>query len=281
MNGISPAGIFINTNNTIYVVDQANNQILMWLEGDINPTKTISGNLNTPYGLFVTMSDDIYVDNGILNHRLDKWTSNATNSTPVMYVDSACYNVFIDMNDNLYCSEYFLHQVLMKSLNSGINESTVAAGTGCPGMASHMLYKPFGIFVDIYLNLYVADAGNSRIQMFPVGELNGITKVGYGAPGTNSLVWPSGIIVDDDGYLFILDHPRVVRSGPSGFQCLVGCLGTGLASYKMSQPSYFSFDSYGNIFVVDSGNTRVQKFFLATNSCGKYDKIYSKVVRKV
>jgi hypothetical protein len=254
------------------VADQTHNRIVMWLEGSINFTKIISGGLNTPYSLFVTIAGDIYVNNGYMSGRVDKWTSNATNSTPAMYVSSACFGLFIDVYDNLYCSICVHHQVVMKSLQSSVSTSAIVAGTGCAGSASNMLDCPEGIFVDINLNLYVADSNNNRIQFFVAGQLIGTTKAGNGTSGTISLAFPTGITLDADGYLFIVDsnNNRVVGSGPNGFRCLVGCSGTGLASNQLAHPQTLSFDSYGNMFITDRANDRIQKFLLATNSCSKF-----------
>jgi hypothetical protein len=254
------------------VADQTHNRVVMWLEGSINFTKIISGGLNTPYSLFVTIASDIYVDNGQSNGRVDKWTSNATNSTAAMYVSVACYGLFIDVFDNLYCSMYYLNQVVMKSFQSSVSTSTTVAGTGCAGSASDMLARPVEIFVDINLNLYVADSNNNRIQFFTAGQLNGITKAGNATSGNISLSQPTGITLDADGYLFIVDsdNSRIVGSGPNGFRCLVGCSGGGSASNQLSLPFTLSFDSYGNMFVTDYGNSRIQKFLLATNSCSKF-----------
>jgi hypothetical protein len=248
-------------------------RILMWLEGSINFTKIISGDLNNPYSLFVTIAGDIYVDNG-QNGRIDMWTSNATNSTPVMYVNSTCYGLFIDVYDNLYCSMFVLHQVVMKLRNNSTNTSTIIAGTGCPGSASNMLNNPVGIFVDTNLNLYIADSDNNRIQFFMVGQLSGTTIAGNGV--SISLHYPTGITLDADGYLFIVDsyNNRIVGSEPNGFRCLVGCSGNaGSGSNQLWFPQTLSFDSYGNMFVTDYSNNRIQKFLLATNSCGKCDII--------
>jgi hypothetical protein len=253
------------------VADQTHNRIVMWLEGSINFTKMISGGLNNPHSLFVTIAGDIYVDNGYTNGQVDKWTSNATNSTPAMYVSSSCYGLFIDVYDNLYCSVKSNHQVVMKSPDSNASTSAIVAGTGCSGSASNMLYNPYGIFVDINLNLYIADSGNNRIQFFIAGQLSGTTVAGNGV--SISLSQPTGITLDADGYLFIVDsyNNRVVGSGPNGFRCLVGCSGSGSASNQLSLPHTLSFDSYGNMFVTDSSNNRIQNFLLATNSCGKCD----------
>jgi hypothetical protein len=254
------------------VADQTHNRIVMWLEGSINVTKIISDDLLQPHSVFVTIAGDIYVDNG-WNGRIDRWASNATNSTPAMYVSSSCYGLFIDIYDNLYCSMHDLHQVVMKSLHSSISMSTIVAGTGCLGSASNMLFNPIGIFVDINLNLYVADAHNNRIQFFIAGQLNGTTIAGNGTSGNISLHQPTGITLDADGYLFIVDNAnsRIVGSGPNGFRCLVGCFfGSGPASNQLSTPFTLSFDGYGNMFVTDYGNSRIQKFLLATNSCSKF-----------
>jgi DNA-binding beta-propeller fold protein YncE len=252
------------------MADQADNRIVMWLEGSINFTKIISGGFNSPYSLFVTITGNIYVDNGE-NGRVDMWTSNATNSTPAMYVGSTCYGIFIDVYDNLYCSMTGLHQVVMKSFYTSVSTSKIVAGTGCSGSASDMLFYPRGIFVDINLNLYVADYSNNRIQFFPGGQLSGTTIAGNGV--SISLHGPSGITLDADGYLFIVDsyNNRIVASGPYGFRCLVGCSeNASSASNQLWFPQTLSFDSYGNMFVIDWENSRIQKFLLATNSCSKF-----------
>src|ERR1700722_11922863 len=103
--GLQPAGIFVNTNNTIYVADRQNGRVLIWHNGSSTPTGNISGNLINPWSLFVTMDGSIYVDNGDFNNRVDKWVLNATNSEPVMHVNTSCTGLFvIDFNNTLYCS---------------------------------------------------------------------------------------------------------------------------------------------------------------------------------
>ena len=74
-------------------------------------------------------------------------------------------------------------------------------------------------------------------------------------------------------YLFIVDsnNHRIVAQGLNGFQCLVGCSNIpGSASNQLNYPWILSFDSYGNIFVSDRGNSRIQKFNLIVNLDGKW-----------
>ena len=151
-------------------------------------------------------------------------------------------------------------------------EPTYVAGTGCAGYRPHLLYFPRGIFVTINFDLYVADAGNDRIQLFRSGQLNGTTIVGKEAMGTIQLHGPTAVMLDADGYLFILDcdNSRIVRSGPQDFGCVIGCEdGWGSGPHQLRRPQSMAFDSHGNIFVVDTDNSRVQKFLVSPDSCSK------------
>ncbi len=73
--GDYPRAIFVNTNNTIYVANRQNNQILVWNEGSESPTKIVSGNFTGPNSTFVTSNGDIYIDDGEENGRVQKWIS--------------------------------------------------------------------------------------------------------------------------------------------------------------------------------------------------------------
>jgi len=136
-----------------------------------------------------------------------------------------------------------------------------------------MLNALWGIFVDTNFDLYVADTDNHRIQLFKPGELNATTLVGREISGTIALAGPCGIVLDANKYLFIVDryNHRIVGQDSNGFRCLVGCSGSsGLESNQLNKPYALSFDSYGNMFVSDEPNHRIQKFILTRNSCGTY-----------
>jgi sugar lactone lactonase YvrE len=163
-----------------------------------------------------------------------------------------------------------------KSLNDPVMTSVIVAGTGIEGPTSNELSGPVGIFVDVNLDLYVADCANDRIQLFQPEESNGITVAGSTSLyPTISLNCPSGIVLDAEKYLFIVDQDsqRIVGSSPNGFRCLVGCYGEGSQSNQLNYPFSFSFDSSGNMFVSDQYNHRIQRFLLTENSFGKVKKI--------
>ncbi|CAF3900634.1 unnamed protein product [Adineta steineri] len=151
-----------------------------------------------------------------------------------------------------------------------MTSNRVAAGTGIRGSASSQLNSPRGVFVDVNLDLYVADCYNHRVQLFQSGESNGITVAGSGSLNpTIILRCPSGIILDGNKYLFIVDYgnDRIISSGSSGFRCLFGCYGSGSQSNELNYPSSLSFDRFGNMFVTDSFNHRIQKFQYLEESC--------------
>ena len=265
--------IFIDTNNSFYLAERSFSQVDIWFETSTYPDRTLSYGLYYPSGVFVTTNGDVYVDNGFNNSRVDKWTPNATIPVTAMIIPDSCFGLHVDLFDNIYCSINMYHQVMKGSLNGSANNSIVVAGTGVNGSSSTMLDTPRGIVVDRLFNFYVADCGNNRIQFFQPGNLTGTTVAGVTAAGTISLQCPTGVTLDGGGYLFIVDgeHHRVVGQSSNGFRCVVGCTNTsGSAPNQLSYPRSLSFDSYGNLYVLDRSNNRVQQFILQNNTCGEF-----------
>lgn len=232
----------------------------------------ISGDFIRPSSLFASLAGDVYIDNGYTHNRIDKSIRSTANISTILNINGSCYGLFIDNNATLYSSLENLHQVMKTSLNDDSNITIIAAGNGTPALSSNTLDSPHGIFVDTNFNLYVADFGNNRIQLFQSDKTNGTTVAGNGTPSTIALTRPTDVVLDGQGYLFIVDsyNHRIVGSGPNGFRCVAGCSMTnGSAATQLNYPQSMAFDRFGNIFVTDRDNNRIQKFLLQTNSCGK------------
>lgn len=268
--GTNAYGFYINTNNTVYVVDRDRYLIQVLFEG-LNSPRTLNLTASSyPTSLFVTDTEDIYIGTNI---GIEKRTLSSAGVISTLNTSGKCFDLFIDRNDSLYCSLPSIHQVIKRSLNSSDSQTNIIAGTGCSGFLPNMLNYPYGIFVHINFSLYVADSSNHRIQLFLPGQVNAITIAGYGAQGTITLHYPRDVTLDGNDNLFIVDgsNNRVVASLSTGFRCIVGCSGIGApASDRLNGPWAMGFDSYGNICVLDQINHRIQKFLLASNSCGKY-----------
>ncbi|CAF2932429.1 unnamed protein product [Rotaria sp. Silwood2] len=245
--GQKPTGLFVNDQDVVYAANRENGQILLWNNTLSTPTRIISTNSTSPWSLFVTIDGDIYADHGSNNGHVNKWTFNATQSEIVMNVHGWCTGLFIDNNNHLYCSSMTNHRVVTTALNNGQSAPVVVAGTGCPGPVPNMLDHPHGIFVDDQFNLYVADTDNNRIELFAPGQKNAITLAGFGAMVYFILNRPTSIVLDGDGYLFIVEsqNHRIIRSVPNGFKCLVGCSGSsGKTSKQLDYPQTMAFGHY-------------------------------------
>jgi hypothetical protein len=102
--GTHPFAVFVDNNNTVYVSDQVNSRVQVWLEGSVTPTRTLSDySLIQPLGLFVTNNGDIFVAYSS-NNQVNKWSWNTTSSVPVVNFSAACFGLFINKNNDLYCS---------------------------------------------------------------------------------------------------------------------------------------------------------------------------------
>ncbi len=247
---------------------------------------------------FVTINGDIYVNDDKTIYRTTK--SITSPETIVRNVSSRCIDLFIDFTNTLYCSMKHENKVVKFLLEYEPKEEILVAGNETGEATSYSLQYPHGIFVDIELNLYVADSGNNRIQLFRYGSTNGTTVAGNRALKEFGLNYPTGIVLDADGYLFIIDrnNRRIIRSEINGFICIIGCPEpNGLYFYSsffnniyysfsydshahhgLHGPHVLWFDSYGNLFVLDHehepiNNCRVQKFSLSTNSCGMFKSV--------
>lgn len=233
------------------------------------PTENVSISTSKPWNVFVTDDNIYYGYEWNSTNGIRKLTSNHIS---VLETCLYCYDIFVDIYNNIYCSLNSGHQVIRKSLNNGSDRVQVVAGTGYAGSTSYTLDGAGGIFVDTNSDLYVADHFNSRVQLFPSGQLEGITVVGSGSYSpTITLNRPTGVILDANKYLFVVDYmnDRIVGDGLFGFRCLVGCNGSGPGSDQLQRPRSMSFDSFGNMFVADELNHRIQKFTLMFNSCSR------------
>jgi sugar lactone lactonase YvrE len=272
-----PRGIFVDNEDRVYVSFVGSSQrISIWSNDGINVDRNISDNTSDSCSLFVTPNGDIYIDNAA-NSRIDRRTVNDTESLiEISTGNNSCFGLFVDINDTLYCSISELHKVLKRSLKYNETEWILAAGNDTKGNASDRLHRPHGIFVDNDLSLYVADCENNRIQLFKPGDPNGTTIEDKDEP----LDCPAGVVLDNGRNLYVVDNRNhrivVFEYNFNICRCLIGCGKTpGLSSDQLDSPIGMSFDREGNIYVSDTANLRIQKFFRITQSCGKYINVLS------
>lgn len=247
-------------------------RIIIWQNQSVLTTRNISVQSQARTRIFVTSTGDIYMSAGYNQVQILR-TNNSTSVMTFIPENATCWSLFVDLDDSLYCSMKEHHRVIRKFGNSHENDSTMVAGNGSRGSTANLLNEPHGIFVNAKFELYVADSKNGRIQRFSPNNSTGTTVAGEGVPGCVSLWYPVEIMLDADNNLYIaeLSLHRIVRAGPDGCRCLVGCWGVnGSEMHHLNWPRTLSFDRSGNIYVADTRNQRIQNFSLANNACGMY-----------
>ncbi|CAF1264590.1 unnamed protein product [Adineta ricciae] len=265
-----PSGLFVTKRDLVYVTQRDTGRIRILVNSSWSETTLSAGYHMNSSSIFVSTNNDIFVDNGDTVGQVDKWTANQNICTPAMYVNSSCYDLFVDITNSLYCSIQSQHKVVKRWLAENDTILTTVAGNGTADLKPNRLSQPAGIFVHMNLRLYVADYGNDRIQLFLFGEINGSTIAGNKSTNyTITLNGPTDVLLNEQNYLFIVDsnNHRIVRSGPNGFYCIIGCNGSGSSSNQLSYPDRMAFDRNGSIFVTDTGNSRIQKFSISTLRC--------------
>lgn len=246
----------------------------MWFGDHTQPSRTIDSNTSTPYSIFVTGTNEIYVDAGAQDKKVKRLMENRGYYGHVMEVEGTCTGLFVDINNTIYCSLVHHHKVIKRLSNHNISKNIIAAGNGSNLSTPYTLNQPYGIFVDLQLKLYVADRHNDRIQVFQPGNLTGQTILGNGSDKLVQLNDSIAILVNSYEDMFILESNghRLSRLLLNDFNCIIGCDSPGGSqSNQLSFPTTFSFDTHGNIFVMDWGNNRIQKFLINIHSCSKFN----------
>src|SRR6185369_9903081 len=150
------------------------------------------------------------------------------------------------------------------------------SGDGGPAINAGL--TPFGIAVDATGNIFIADFLNSRIRRVDrsgiITTVAGSGNIGFsgdGGPATRAnLTGPTDVAVDAAGNIFIADagNHRIrrvdIRTG-----IITTVAGSGIAGFSgdggratsanLNIPFGVSIDGAGNLFIADTGNSRVRR----------------------
>jgi uncharacterized repeat protein (TIGR03803 family) len=253
----SPGGVAVDAFGNVFIADSANNRIRQ--VGTNGIITTVVGN-----GTAGTNGDGGQAASAELNDPQD---------------------VVLDGYGNLYIADSLNNRIRMVGTNGII---TTVAGNGKQGFAGDggqatnaEMYQPYGLALDGYGNMFIADFHNSRIRKVAT---NGIitTVAGNGTNGflgdngqaTNAeMHFPFGVAVDVYGNLYIADYSnnRIRKVGTNGIITTVAGNGTGgylgdgglATSAELSSPGGVALDAFGDLLIADYHNNRIR--MVATN----------------
>jgi sugar lactone lactonase YvrE len=183
--------------------------------------------------------------------------------------------VAADSAGRLYVSDRGRHRVTR--WDEGADGSHALALTwgkadGTAGAGSGELGDPVALALDrVQRQLYVAEAGNRRVQRFDLDTADGAPRVLWAPAVDGGPALPAGLAVDPRGDVFLADgdHARVLRATPyeedgAPLTATPRLLGEPWRSRahlaRMAAPACVLFDADGRLLVSDTGNRRVLRF---------------------
>lgn len=285
-----PSDIAVDSLGNLYVADRDNNRVVRF---------------NKPFGTVdaATGAGDRTAD-GVFGQT--NFTTSAVGNGGVDKLNAPA-GLTVDSSNNLYVADASNSRVLRyANANTVTTPGPSAVGVfGQPnftgfgnGTSNINFINPENLVIDGANNLYVSDAGNSRVLRF--ANANIVTTPGPSAVGVfgqidftvgaanqggtttaNTLNVPTGLALDSSGRLYVSDNfnnrvlrydaPTTITTGtPSvAATAVLGQAGSfttttvnngGVSSQSLRSPAGLAFDTSGNLYVADSKNSRVLRF---------------------
>ncbi len=292
-----PRGIAIDPNGNIWVTDASNNRLEKFdaegkYLGQFLEAGTGNGNASEPLGIRVDQAGDLYVSEAggrvqVFNAAGEYLTQFGSAGSgagqlniPLHLALDPAGSIWVVDNDNQ------VERWRAQSPSPAFSLSFGSKGTGAGQFTT-----PSSVATDSAGNLWVVDRANARIEKFNAkGEF--LSQFGTKGSGAGQLSSPWGIALDPSGNVWVTDttNARVVEFNGKGE--FVATFGTNVNKTKveadgsvaeknlctaasknvcqagvagslegqMKQPMGITASPGGNLFVVEKGNGRVEKF---------------------
>jgi hypothetical protein len=242
-----------------------------------------AGQFETPRGVATDPSGDVYVaDSG--NERIDEFSAAGA------FIKAYGWGV--------------------RDGASSFETCTSTCKAGLQGRGAGQLYVPTSVATDSSGDVYVADSDNIRIDEFSAGgafikaygwgvsdgasqfeTCTGTCQAGIAGHGVGQLYGPEGVATDSSGDVYVADYGNAridefsaagtfikaygwgVSDGAKQFEtCTSKCQGgsDGEQAGQLYGPEGVATDPSGDVYVADSGQTRIDEF----SAAGAFIKAY-------
>lgn len=258
-----PRGIARNTSGHLYVTEIGGDRVLKFsATGDVldswGTLGVSAGQFNNPMDVAVDTAGNVYVvEQG--NHRVQKFTADGDFLVQwgTQGAGEGQFNmpggIAVDGSNNVWVADGENHRIQKFSSGGGFLAQYGSKGTG-----EGQFKTPTDIAFDSTGNVYVAEYGNKRVQKLTstgsyLLEWDGDGETAFG------LLW--GLVRVADGILVVDALSRGSVQAYTEQGAYLWSRGRGSAEPGiLSIPSGVFVTGNGKVFVVDAGNSRIQKF---------------------
>ncbi len=222
-------------------------------------TETITGLSSISNGQFGVENGSLKVNVSKINPGVQGYFSHflpKDSSLPV----SMPYGVAVGPDSSIYVTDINNHRIQKFSKNGDILTQWGSYGNIWYGGSDGQFNSPMGIAIGVDGSVYVADAGNCRIQKF---DSNGNFIAKWGSYGSNNgqFNYPRGVAISSDGSIYVADtkNHRIQKFDSNGnFIAKWGSNGSNNGQFNY--PYGVAVAPDGSVYVADTANWRFQKF---------------------
>ncbi|CAF0988623.1 unnamed protein product [Didymodactylos carnosus] len=274
-----PKGLCVNNNQTVFIADGSNHRIMAFSSG-VRTGRRFAGKnsngyapdrLSRPSSVIFDKGSKSFIICDYGNRRVLQWFRRSTTYAKVLIEDIECCGMAMDDQGSLYISDTGRHEV--RRYRSGDISGTVVAGGHGQGRSLHQLNHPTYICIGRNQAVYVSDSWNNRVMKWEKDAKEGAIVAGGQGAGSNltQLHCPAGIVVDRLDRVYVADYwnNRVMQwhtyRGKLYRNNIAGGLIPGDGAKQLNGPEGLAFDRYGNLYVADSQNHRIQRFNIMTS----------------
>ena len=221
-------------------------------------TRSEDARLIKPKGVAISSNNTVFITS---NHCVKKFTldgqfiaSVGSQGSGTLQFNIPCAVAYKHTSNRIYVCDTHNHRVAIFD-----HDLTFQNSFGCKGIDTTQLGRPESIAIDSEGNVFVADYGNNRVQVF---DENGdyLSSITQTIPG-QQLQGPHSVSVGPDDCVYVVEHDANRVSVFDGRGTFVKSFGkAGKKDGEFNKPYAVTARDDGYVYVSDTGNRRVQVF---------------------